>query len=120
MGTVFLDEAKATRADRLKIPDELLFSGRVWSAHEALDHGLIDQIAVLEDLKQGVFKDATIHDYKQERSFAEGISMEVAMRELVAEVLEPGSNEQPGCQLLISPTTGKNNEQQDQRQDPSA
>ena len=46
--------------------------------------------------------------------------MEVAMRELVAEVLEPGSNEQPGCQLLISPTTGKNNEQQDQRQDPSA
>ena len=37
MGTVFLDEVKATRADRLKISDELLFSGRVWTAHEALD-----------------------------------------------------------------------------------
>ena len=89
MGTVFLDEVKATRADRLKIPDELLFSGRVWTAHEALDHGLIDQIAVLEDLKQGVFKDATIHDYKQKRSFADGMGIKAAMRELVAEVLEP-------------------------------
>ena len=80
---------KATRADRLKIADELLFSGRVWTAHEALDYGLIDQIAVLEDLKQGVFKDATIHDYKQKSSFAEGMGMKAAMRELVAEVLEP-------------------------------
>lgn len=89
MGKTFLEEVKASRKGRLKISDELLFSGRVWTAREALDFGMIDRIAVLEDLKDTTFKGMAIHDYKQKSSFAEGVGFKAAMRDVLAEAMEP-------------------------------
>lgn len=88
MGRTFLEEVKQSREGRLNISDELLFSGRVWTASEAKEYGLIDGIAVLEDLKNDQFKDATIHDYKQKSSFAEGMGMKAMVRETLLEAAE--------------------------------
>lgn len=88
MGQTFLEEVKAARKGKLKIDDSLLFSGRVWTANEALSFGMIDEIAVLEDLKAGIFAGATIHDYRQKSSFAEGMGLKSAIKEAVAEALE--------------------------------
>lgn len=83
MGRTFLGEVKRTRGKRLKIDDELLFSGRVWTADEALAYGLIDKVGVLEDLKNDRFKDASIHDYKQKSSFAESMGMKSVVKDVV-------------------------------------
>ena len=88
MGRTFMEEVKESREGRLNISDELLFSGRVWTAREAKEYGLIDGIAVLEDLKSDQFKGATIHDYKQKSSFAEGMGMKALIRETLFEAGE--------------------------------
>jgi len=41
---VFIGVVKERRGERLKGPDSELFSGAFWSAHQALEHGLIDGI----------------------------------------------------------------------------
>jgi len=88
MGRSFLDDVKASRRGKLKIDDKLLFSGRVWTSTEALNFGMIDRIAVLEDLKAGPFKDAKIYDYKQKSSFAEGMGFKAVFKDAISEALQ--------------------------------
>lgn len=89
MGKTFLAEVKARRKGKITIPDDLLFSGRVWTAEEALKYGLVDEIAVLEDLKAGLFKGAKIYEYKQKSSFAEGMGFSAAIREAMFSLTQP-------------------------------
>ena len=88
MGEGFLAEVKVARKGKLNIDDKLLFSGRVWTASQALDFGLIDEIAVLEDLKTGVLQDAPIYEYRQKSSFAEGMGLKAMFQEVVNESME--------------------------------
>lgn len=55
-GKLFLADVIKSRGDKLHADTQTLYSGRMWIAEKALKMGLIDQIAVLEDLKAGVFK----------------------------------------------------------------
>lgn len=53
----------------------LLLSGRIWTAEDAKALGLVDEIAVLEDLKRTRFKDRRIFQYRQKPSFMADMGM---------------------------------------------
>lgn len=63
MGTDFLNDVVKSRGDKLKVDRDTLFSGRIWTSDQALAMGLIDQQAVIEDLKQGPMKDLKFVHY---------------------------------------------------------
>jgi len=53
----FIHIVKARRADRLKGPEEEIFSGSFWSARRALDYGLIDGITDLRSKMRALHGD---------------------------------------------------------------
>ncbi|WP_158773047.1 S49 family peptidase [Cobetia sp. L2A1] len=58
----FISAVKAGRGDRLK-DDPKLFSGLIWTGEQALDLGLIDRTATLEQLTAELAPEGGIHDY---------------------------------------------------------
>jgi len=71
----FYEQLQLTRGKKLQGERDLLMSGRMWTAHEAKQLGLIDEIAVLEDLKRTRFKDMRITTYRQKASFMSDIGL---------------------------------------------
>ncbi|WP_267122700.1 S49 family peptidase [Xanthomonas sacchari] len=71
----FYLQLKATRGPKLKGGRQLLLSGRIWTAPDALQLGLVDEIAVLEDLKLSRFKGKRIFQYRARPSFMSDIGM---------------------------------------------
>lgn len=71
----FYQQLQTARSGKLKGDKELLMSGRMWTAHDAKELGLVDEIAVLEDLKRTRFKDKRIMQYRQKASFMADIGM---------------------------------------------
>jgi len=88
MARAFLEDVKTTRGNRLHVDDQTLFSGRVWTANEAMRLGLIDEIQTLESLKATRFKDMPIFRYRQPASLAEAVGLKSAMKEVALEAME--------------------------------
>lgn len=89
LGKTFLADVQQSRGDAIKISGEELFSGRVWTADEALQIGLIDQIAVLEELKHTRFKDKKIHLYRTKPSIAETMGLTQMVHDVIADFAAP-------------------------------
>lgn len=83
MANEFLDEVVAARGKRLVLPATEVASGRVWTAEEAHAAGLIDQVAVIEDLKRTRFRDRPLHWYTTKPSIAE----QMGLTQLVTKVI---------------------------------
>lgn len=82
----FYGQLQAARGPRLKGSREDLMSGRIWTAQDAVALGLVDEIAVLEDLKLTRFKDKRIYQYRAKSSFMTdmGLTAEAVSRSFVA------------------------------------
>jgi protease-4 len=89
MGQLFLSQVQAARGDALKLPAEEVSSGRVWTAEQALEAGLIDEIAVLEDLKQSKFEGRKIHRYETKPSLVESMGLAEVLYQVVADMSQP-------------------------------
>lgn len=89
MGQVFLKEVLKDRKGKLKIETAELYSGKVWTAEQALAYGLIDAIATREELVQTEFKGLDIHDYETKSSFAEGLGFKAAFQQAILELEQP-------------------------------
>lgn len=89
LGRTFLAGVVASRGDRLKADESTLFTGRVWMADEALELGLIDQVAVFEDLRRTSLKDLRIHTYSTKPSIADQLGLTQALSTFMADVQAP-------------------------------
>jgi protease-4 len=89
MGRTFLNEVVAARGDALKADPELLFTGRVWTADEALEMGLIDGIEVLETLKATRFEGLDLHEYTTTPSLAESIGFRALVTQVITDLETP-------------------------------
>lgn len=96
LGEDFLSEVYTQRKGKLKAPRDEIFTGRIWTAPDALKLGLIDQIATLETLEATDFKDLKLHDYKPKTPFARGFGFSALLRESLRDALT--SSEAPNVQ----------------------
>lgn len=81
----FYRQLQLARGAKLTGDRKQLLSGRTWTAPDAMDLGLIDEIAVLEDLKLSRFKGKRIFQYRAKPSFMSdiGIAAETVGRSFV-------------------------------------
>lgn len=91
VGAVFAGAVRAARGERLvEAPD--LFSGRVWTAEQALELGLIDQIAVLEDHIESTHGALPVFQYRPRQTIHERLGLQDALagalREAMADAAE--------------------------------
>lgn len=89
MGQIFLDEVLKDRAGKLKIETAELYSGKIWTAQQAKDYGLIDAIATREELQETEFKGLKIHDYATKSSFVEGLGFKEVIKQAILELKQP-------------------------------
>lgn len=82
----FYEQLQAARGEKLKGGRDELMSGRIWTAQDAMALGLVDEIAVLEDLKLTRYKDKRIYQYRAKSSFMTdmGLTAEAVSRSFVA------------------------------------
>lgn len=71
----FYEQLVAVRGAKLKGDRDLLMSGRIWTAHDAKALGLVDEIAVLEDLKKTRFKGKRLFRYRQKPTFMSDVGL---------------------------------------------
>lgn len=76
LGQDFLSEVYEQRRGKLKAPRDDVFTGRIWTAPDALQMGLIDCIATLEELQRTDFKDLRVHQFKPKTPFAKGLGFQ--------------------------------------------
>lgn len=86
VGETFAEEVRQARGDRLR-EDPELFSGRVWTAAEAVDLGLIDAMAVLEDHVAAAHGGLPVFHYRARRSIHEKLGLQAAVSAAVRELL---------------------------------
>jgi len=89
MGRQFLSEVQKARGPALKLPEDEVFSGRVWTADQALSAGLIDEIAVLEELKESRFSGKKMHRYETKPSLVESMGLAQLVYQVMADFNEP-------------------------------
>lgn len=89
MGKIFLADVLKSRKGKLKIETSELYSGKIWTAKQALDYGLIDAIATREELKETEFKGLDIHDYATKSSFVEGLGFKEVIKQAILELKQP-------------------------------
>lgn len=87
LGQDFLAEVYAQRGDRLKAPKEDVFTGRIWTAPDAMAMGLIDRVATLEELQRTDFKDLKLHEYKPKTPFAKGLGFSTLIQDSIRDAL---------------------------------
>lgn len=85
MADIFFKEVLASRESKLKIDQETLFSGRVWTSQQALDYGLIDQLATLEDLENERFAGLKVHRYSAKPTVLDQMGVTQAIRQAYLE-----------------------------------
>jgi protease-4 len=90
MADVFFRDVLATREGKIKLERDVLFSGRVWTAEQALEYGLIDTVATLEDLQATRFKGMNIHRYQAKATVLEQMGVAQAFRQAMAEATYGG------------------------------
>ena len=57
MFATFTDQVRKRRADRLKVPENEVFTGDIWTGGQALEMGLIDGIGEMRDIMRQRFGD---------------------------------------------------------------
>ena len=82
-GKMFLADVIKSRGDKLHVDSKTLYSGRMWIADKALKMGLVDQIAVLEDLKAGVFKGLKFVPYSHETGLQRFLNTKAIVHEVM-------------------------------------
>lgn len=87
LGKDFLSEVVDQRKGKLKIPPSELFTGRIWTGPQALEMGLIDKVATLEDLKSTEFKNSKVIEMKPKSPFGESFGARAFFRGIVREAL---------------------------------
>lgn len=89
LANVFLNEVMERRGEKLTLSPEEVSSGRVWTADDALAAGLIDDVAVLEDLKRDLYKDRPLHIYSTKPSVAEQLGVAQMLAHVLASAVAP-------------------------------
>lgn len=89
MAKTFLEEVKSARKGLITLPDDELGSGKIWTAADAKRFGLIDDVAVLEDLQQTLLKDRKLHRYETKESLAESIGLRAMVAQVLADFAAP-------------------------------
>jgi len=89
LATEFLDSVVTSRGDRLKATREEIGTGRVWTAAQAHRLGLIDQVALFEDVREELFGDLPVRTYAPRNTWADVMGLESAFRGALASALEP-------------------------------
>lgn len=82
----FADSVRERRGTKLKTVDDLT-SGRVWTAEEARAKGLIDEVAVIEDLVERDYPGAELASYMPRRTLADSLSLEAFSKSLADALL---------------------------------
>ena len=85
----FLSDVLEARKAKLKVDREALSSGRIWTASDALSLGLIDELAVIEDLKHGALKDLTFRTYVAPPNVAKLLNAESMAKSVLDAVATP-------------------------------
>lgn len=80
LGKDFVSEVVDQRKGKLKADPNQLSTGRIWTGPQALELGLIDQVATLEDLKATDFKDKEVSYLKPKTPFAEGFGLRAMIK----------------------------------------
>ena len=86
---LFVADVKAARGKKLHIDDDLLASGRIWTAIEAQQYGLIDGLATLESLRATDFAGKRIHRYQTKPTILEQMGLHATVRQAVADMAGP-------------------------------
>lgn len=82
----FRADVRSGRGDRLKdTPD--LYSGRTWLAAEALDRGLIDEVATFDAFVEGRFPETPVYVYRPTRTLQEKLGLQSALENALRTVL---------------------------------
>ncbi len=89
MGQGFVDDVIATRGKRLHASRDVISSGRIWTSAEALDMGLIDGVAVLEDLKGTEFKGLKITKYDSRAPVSRYLGLDETFHSILSDALQP-------------------------------
>lgn len=74
IGEIFTTQIRELRGKRLQ-DDPDLFSGRVWTAPDALKLGLIDEVGSLEELRQSALDGAPIHEYRPRETLQDRLGL---------------------------------------------
>lgn len=85
LAQVFADQVLELRAGRIQ-DDPELFTGRLWTAQSALDLGLIDGIASLEELRLSRFQGAPVHEYRPRATFHDRLGLTALVRTFAAQL----------------------------------
>ena len=85
----FVADVQAARGDKLQIDLALLGSGRVWTAPEAQQYGLIDNIATIESLSATKFAGMKVHRYKTKPTMLEQMGVHSMFRQILADMSAP-------------------------------
>lgn len=70
----FIDAVKNGRGERLKSDTPNLFSGYVWTGEQALDLGLVDELASADQVARDVIGQETVVDYTREEDWYQRFS----------------------------------------------
>lgn len=87
LGETFLEEVFSARQGKIKADRKDVFSGRIWTAEQALDMGLIDEIGTIESLSAGEWKDLKIHRYTPKPDFVRALGFKSIFKQWVSEEL---------------------------------
>lgn len=90
VGQTFAADVRASRGERLQDNPEL-FSGRVWTATQAQELGLIDGVAVLEDHVAEAHGGLPVFHYRARRTIHEKLGLQAAVTTAVRELLTHAS-----------------------------
>jgi protease-4 len=88
----FIDVVKAGRGERLKTDTPDLFSGYVWTGEQAIDIGLVDELASAGQVARDVIGAETVVDYTREEDWYERFSKKLgtAIGQGIGQVLGGG------------------------------
>lgn len=82
----FRADVRSGRGERLKdTPD--LYSGRTWLASEALERGLIDEVATFDGFLEARYPETQVYVYRPARSLQESLGLESALEKAARAVL---------------------------------
>lgn len=91
LGHEFLMELYSARKGKVTAKPEDLFTGRIWTANETLQLGLIDQISTIEGLSATQWKGLKLHRYAIKQSFVKGFGFHALMKEQLQKITNSGA-----------------------------
>lgn len=91
LGREFVDELYAARKGKVTAKPEELFTGRIWTANETVQLGLVDQINTIEGLTASDWKDLKLHRYAIKQEFVKGFGFKTLLKDQLEQVTNSGT-----------------------------